>query len=372
MVVREIITSERISLEPVGFVDDSPNKQGIVIHGMRVLGPLSSIPELVHEYRIQEVIIAMPTASGETIRQIVRLCEQAGVPSRSVPGIYELLDGRVSISRFREVGIEDLLRREPVRMDSDKVTEMIAGKRVLVTGAGGSIGTELCMQIARSQPSQLIALGHGENSLFHLNGLLSKLRSTTDECGKPIYNLVVADIRDLQRLGSIFEKFRPQIVFHAAAHKHVHLMEENIEDAVTNNILGTSNILDVSRRLEVERFVLISTDKAVAPTCVMGATKRVAELLVQSAGLETGLPYVVVRFGNVLGSRGSVVPIFQRQIEEGGPVTVTHPDAERYFMTIPEAVLLVSTSSRDRQWRRNPGSGHGKENQSFGFGPGYD
>jgi len=341
MVVREILTSGRTTLEPVGFVDDSTSKQGIVIHGIRVLGKLANIPELVKKYRIREVIIAMPTAAGQTIRQLVQLCEQAGVPSRSVPGIYELLDGRIKISRFREVRIEDLLRRDPVRMESDKVMEMVAGKRILVTGAGGSIGTELCMQIAHSQPAQLFALGHGENSLFHLNEQLSKLGSSVNGSGNRTYRMIVADIRDPQRLETIFTNLNPQIVFHAAAHKHVRLMEENIEDAVTNNVLGTSNILKTSRSHGVERFVLISTDKAVAPASVMGATKRVAELLVQAAGVETGLPYVVVRFGNVLGSRGSVVPIFQRQIEEGGPVTVTHPEAERYFMTIPEAVLLV-------------------------------
>ena len=218
---------------------------------------------------------------------------------------------------------------------------MIAGKRVLVTGAGGSIGTELCMQIAHSRPAQLVALGHGENSLFQLNSQLSKLRTGVNGSGNPIYSMVVADVRDLKRLENLFTSFCPQIVFHAAAHKHVHLMEENIEDAVTNNIVGTSNLLQLSKTYGVERFVLISTDKAVEPTCVMGATKRVAEQLVQSTGIETGLPYVVVRFGNVLGSRGSVVPIFQQQIEDGGPVTVTHPDVERYFMTIPEAVLLV-------------------------------
>ncbi|MBE3067250.1 MAG: polysaccharide biosynthesis protein [Chloroflexi bacterium] len=341
MVVREMRTSHRVSFEPVGFVDDNSFKQGVVIHGVRVLGNLAKIPELVEKYRVQEVIIAMPAAPGDTIHQIVRLCEQAGVPSRSVPGIFELLEGRVSISRFREVRIEDLLRREPVRVDSWKVVEMIAGKRVLVTGAGGSIGTELCLQIARSRPAQLIALGHGENSLFQLNGQLSKLPAGVNGSGNPIYRMVVADVRDRQRLDTLFTSFAPQIVFHAAAHKHVHLMEENIQDAVTNNVYGTSNLLQLSRSHGVERFVLISTDKAVEPACVMGATKRVAEQLVQAAGFETGLPYVVVRFGNVLGSRGSVVPIFQRQIEEGGPVTVTHPEAERYFMTIPEAVLLV-------------------------------
>ena len=341
MVVREMRTSRMVSLEPVGFVDDNPFKQGVVIHGVHVLGNLAKIPELVEEYRVQEVIIAMPAAPGDTIRQIVHLCEQAGVASRSVPGIYELLDGRISVNRFRKVIIDDLLRRDTVRVDSGKVVEMLAGKRVLVTGAGGSIGTELCLQIIRSGPEQLIALGHGENSLFQLDRQLSKLRTAVNGRGTPIYRIIVADVRDRQRLDTLFTSFAPQIVFHAAAHKHVHLMEENIEDAVTNNVLGTSNLLQLSRSHGVERFVLISTDKAVEPACVMGATKRIAEQLVQVAGFETGLPYVVVRFGNVLGSRGSVVPLFQQQIEEGGPVTVTHPEAERYFMTIPEAVLLV-------------------------------
>lgn len=341
VVVREMRSSRRVAFEPVGFVDDSPNKRGVVIHGVEVLGTLDKIPELVEKYQVQEVIVAMPTASGSTIRQIVHLCEQAGVPSRSVPGIYELLDGKVSISRLREIRIEDLLRREPVIVNSDKVAQMIAGKRVLVTGAGGSIGTELCLQIAASHPAQLIALGHGENSLFQLTAQLSKLRASENGSGNPVYSMVVADIRDRHRLEAIFANFAPQIVFHAAAHKHVHLMEENVEDAVTNNVLGTNNLLQLSRSHAVERFVMISTDKAVEPSCVMGATKRVAEQLVQAAGMEGGLPFVVVRFGNVLGSRGSVVPIFQRQIEEGGPVTVSHPDVERYFMTIPEAVLLV-------------------------------
>lgn len=341
MVAREMRTSRMVSLEPVGFVDDDPSKYGVVIHGVYMLGKLENIPELVEKYRVQEVVIAMPTAPGKTIRQIVHLCEQAGVPSRSVPGIYELLDGSVSINRLRDVRIEDLLRREPVRVDSGKVEEMIAGKRVLVTGAGGSIGTELCLQIARSRPAQLIALGHGENSLFQLNEQLSKLRAGINGSANTMDRMIVADVRDRPRLNALFTRFAPQIVFHAAAHKHVHLMEENIEDAVTNNVLGTSNLLELSKSHAVERFVLISTDKAVEPTCVMGATKSVAEQLVQAAGYESGLPYVVVRFGNVLGSRGSVVPIFQRQIEDGGPVTVSHPDVERYFMTIPEAVLLV-------------------------------
>jgi FlaA1/EpsC-like NDP-sugar epimerase len=215
------------------------------------------------------------------------------------------------------------------------------GKRVLVTGAGGSIGTELCLQIANLQPAQLIALGHGENSLFQLNIQLSKLKTGLNGSGNPLFQMVVADIRDFQRLNTIFKKYEPQIIFHAAAHKHVHLMEENIEDAISNNVEGTSTLLKLSRNHGVERFVHISTDKAVEPCCIMGATKKVAEQLVHAAGSQTGLPYVVVRFGNVLGSRGSVVPIFHRQIDEGGPVTVSHPEAERYFMTIPEAVILV-------------------------------
>jgi FlaA1/EpsC-like NDP-sugar epimerase len=341
IIAREMRTSPRVALEPVGFVDDNHHKVGSVIHGIPVIGTLEEIPQLVKEFQIEEVVIAMPTAPGTIIRKAVKLCEQVSVPSKSVPGLYELLNGQAALNRIREVKIEDLLRREPVKIDVGKVQQMITGKRVLVTGAGGSIGTEICLQIAGFHPKQLIVLGHGENSLFSLSYELTKARGMMD--GKEGYDLevVLADIRDLPRLDAIYKRFNPQIVFHAAAHKHVPLTEGNLEDAVTTNVLGTRNLINLSVQYQVERFVLISTDKAVNPVNVLGRTKRVAELIVREAALVSGLPFVSVRFGNVLGSRGSVVPLFGKQISEGGPVTVTHPEMRRFFMTIPEAVQLV-------------------------------
>ena len=273
--------------------------------------------------------------------------------ARIIPGMYELLSGSASIGQLRDVQIDDLLRREPVHTDTEQVAALIRGRRVLVTGAGGSIGSELCRQIVRYEPAELILLGHGENSVFDIhnemkNGLkVEGSRSNVQPAGVHLplstFHLqpVIADIRDAERLAAVFAAHRPEIVFHAAAHKHVPLMEGNAEDAVTNNVLGTRRLVEASVAAGVEHFVLVSTDKAVNPSSVMGATKRVAELIVQDAAHRTGRSFVAVRFGNVLGSRGSVVPFFQRQIAAGGPVTVTHPDVKRYFMTIPEAVQLV-------------------------------
>jgi FlaA1/EpsC-like NDP-sugar epimerase len=340
MVVREMASTRHLSLQPVGFVDDDRSKTGMAIHGVRVLGTLEAIPALVKKYHIQEVFIAMPTAAGSVIRHAFKLCEQAGVPAKAVPGIYELLNGQVSLSRIRKVKIEDLLRREPVQVDAAPVRQLLAGKRVLVTGAGGSIGAELCLQIGRCGPAQLIAVGHGENSLFYLSGEIAKIRKPNGH--QPFdFQVVLADIRDRPRLEAVFTRFQPQVVFHAAAHKHVPITEENVEDAVTTNVAGTRNLVELSARHKVGHFVLISTDKAVNPVNVLGLTKRVAEMIVHEAAVAHKLPYVSVRFGNVLGSRGSVVPFFQKQIQEGGPVTVTHKDMTRFFMTIPEAVQLV-------------------------------
>ena len=335
MIAREMRTSRHVNLEPVGFVDDAPSKQRMSIHGVPVLGTRQDLPRLLQEYDVQEVIIAMPTSPGSVIREVVRMCDVAHVPSRTVPGVYEILSGRVSVSQLRNVEIEDLLRREPVRIDAAEVARLLAGARVLVTGGGGSIGSELCRQIARCGPGLLTLLGHGENSLFRIE---NELRLKWPQL--PL-EVVVADIRDLPRLQQVFERTRPQIVFHAAAHKHVPLMETNCEEAVTNNVGGTRNLAQLAERFGVERFVLISSDKAVNSANVMGATKRIAELIVQQAACRTGRPYASVRFGNVLGSRGSVVVTFREQIARGGPVTVTHPDMRRYFMTIPEAVQLV-------------------------------
>jgi len=354
MVVRELRKNSILGLEPVGFVDDSPTKQHVHIHDVPVLGNRLDIPNLVREYKIAQVIIAMPTATGATIREIVRICDQADVEARIVPGLGELLDGRANISHLREVRIEDLLRREPVQTDVDAVAELLRGKRVLVTGAGGSIGSELCRQILRCNPSALILLGHGENSIFEIH---NELRQTTggDAAHGPAADPqspipspqspqiipIIADIRFGERIRQVFEQYQPQVVFHAAAHKHVPLMEMNPIEAVTNNVHGTENVVAAALAANVERFVMISTDKAVNPTSIMGVSKRTAELLVHRAAKESGRPYVAVRFGNVLGSRGSVVLTFQRQIAAGGPVTVTHPEMRRFFMTIPEAVQLV-------------------------------
>lgn len=342
LVARELEANPQLGLVPVGFVDDDPVKQGVHIHRYRVLGTREDIPALARELYIDQVLIAMPTAPGDVIRDYMAVCDRAGVAVRIVPGMYELLQGRPDVRRIREVRIEDLLRREPVVTDTAQVAALLKGRRVLVTGAGGSIGSELCRQILRCAPEQLLLMGHGENSIFEIYHELRRSVSGEDGASPETALIpIIADVRFDDRLRSIFERYRPEVVFHAAAHKHVPLMEENPEDAISNNVLGTLNVVDASVQYGVTHLVLISTDKAVNPTSVMGATKRVAELIVQDAALQTGRCFVAVRFGNVLGSRGSVVPLFRKQILSGGPVTVTHPDVRRYFMTIPEAVQLV-------------------------------
>jgi len=319
------------------------------IRGLPVLGDRSDLPDLVGEHKIDQVVIAMPTAPGKAIRDVVAICEQAGIPAKTMPGMYELLGGQVSISQLRNVEIEDLLRREPVHTDIAAVQELLRGRCVLVTGGGGSIGSELCRQIMRCKPSKLVIVGHGENSVFLIHQELQRAGGARLAPGvngqAPAVRTeivpVIADVRFAERLHSIFEQHRPQIVFHAAAHKHLPLMEDNPSEAITNNVLGTRNVLEAALAADVERFVLISTDKAVNPTSIMGASKRVAELLVHQAARRSGRPYAAVRFGNVLGSRGSVVLTFKHQIAAGGPVTVTDPEMKRFFMTIPEAVQLV-------------------------------
>jgi FlaA1/EpsC-like NDP-sugar epimerase len=300
----------------------------------------------------------MPTASGKTIRELLAICEEAEVPAKTMPGLYELLGGQVSVNQLRNVDIEDLLRREPVYTDIAAVQDLLAGRCVLVTGGGGSIGSELCRQILRCRPAKLIIVGHGENSVFEIQQELQRAagqvgketsrqgdkgdgrQGDTGE-GRQVIVPVIADVRFAERLHSIFQQHQPQVVFHAAAHKHVPLMEENPSEAITNNVLGTRNLLEAALASGVERFVLISTDKAVNPTSIMGASKRLAELLVLDAARRSGRAYGAVRFGNVLGSRGSVVLTFKQQIAAGGPITVTHPEITRFFMTIPEAVQLV-------------------------------
>jgi len=335
LMVREMQRNPQLLLHPVAFVDDDPEKLKKEIYGVRVAGRLDQLPTVVERSRADEVIIAIPTASGPTVRRVTEACRLRGIPFRTMPGIYELLGGKVSVSRLREVEISDLLRREPAAIDDEAVGRTLAGKRILVTGAGGSIGLELCRQITRWRPAELALLGHGENSIFEA------LLELEDNYGDLPMHPVIADIRDEPRIQSIFERFRPDVVFHAAAHKHVPLMEINVEEAVSNNVLGTQTVVNAALAHGTERLVLISTDKAVQPFNVMGATKRIAELIVRDAARRSGRPYASVRFGNVLGSRGSIVPLFKRQIAQGGPVTITHPDMKRYFMTIPEAVHLV-------------------------------
>ncbi|NJK81318.1 MAG: polysaccharide biosynthesis protein [Chloroflexaceae bacterium] len=351
MVLQEMRQNPQLGVEPIGFLDDDPKKHNLSIQGVSVLGDRHSIGWAAREHGVQQAIIAIPTAAGKTIREILGLCEEAGVQTKVIPGLYELLNGKVNVKQIRDVQIEDLLRREPVRTDTTALSALVQGKRVLVTGAGGSIGSELCRQLIRFNPAELIILGHGENSIFEIH---NELRHTLARLQQHAQNEngvshghtchvtpVIADIRLASRIQYIFEQYCPHIVFHAAAHKHVPLMEHNPTEAITNNLLGTRNVVQAAQDVGVERFVMISTDKAVNPTSVMGASKCTAELIVHQASLHTGRPYVAVRFGNVLGSRGSVVLTFKKQIAAGGPVTVTDPEMQRYFMTIPEAVQLV-------------------------------
>ena len=335
-VARELLKTPEMQTIPIGFLDDDPNKLKMFIHGLPVMGSRKDIPRLAEKRQIDLLILAMPTAPGKVIREITGTCELLGLETKIVPAMYEILDGRSSFGELRDIDIEDLIRREPVQTDIMAVKRMVAGRRVLVTGGGGSIGRELCRQIMHCGPSELIILGHGENSIFETFHDLKEL-----ELKGPKLTPIIADVRFPERIKAIVQRVRPEIIFHTAAHKHVPLMELNPTEAITNNVLGTKNLLDAALSINVEHFVMISTDKAVKPTSIMGASKRTAELLVHQAAQKSGRPYVAVRFGNVLGSRGSVVLTFKRQIASGGPVTVTHPDVVRYFMTIPEAVQLV-------------------------------
>lgn len=335
LVAKELQKNVQINLKPIGFLDDNKEKLNQQIHGIPVIGHIKDLSRVINNKGINEVIIAIPSAPGKVVRIVSDVCRKKNIPFRTMPGLYELLGGQVSISRLREVEISDLLRRETTEINDRLIGMIVKGKSVMVTGAGGSIGVELCRQIARLMPSELILLGHGENSIFE-----SYLEVTKNN---PVIKVtaVIADVRDVNRIDHEIGRLKPSIVFHAAAHKHVPLMENNVEDCILNNVLGTRNIIDCCITHHVERLILISTDKAIRPVSVMGASKRLAEMLVLEAARRTEKPFSVVRFGNVLGSRGSVVPLFKHQIAHGGPVTVTHPKMKRYFMTIPEAVHLV-------------------------------
>lgn len=347
MVARDIQANPKLGMRVVGYLDDDPGKLHQAMGSLQVLAPLHKLPDVVARERVRQVIIAMPTAAGSVIRQVVKLCEQAHVPVRIMPLVHEIIEGKVTVNQLREVQVEDLLRRDEIRTDTEAVDLLVGGRRVLITGGGGSIGTELCRQILDRRPSRLLILGHGENSVFDSsNELKQRAARLAAEDGHHVeIETVIADIRFADRVSAIVRDFRPDIIFHAAAHKHVPLMEMNPSEAISNNVFGTRNLLRAADRHGVERFVMISTDKAVNPTSVMGASKRVAELLVLRAARARHRNYVCVRFGNVLGSRGSVVHTFREQISKGGPVTVSHEDMKRFFMTIPEAVQLVLQAS---------------------------
>jgi len=335
MVAREIQTRPDLGLRAAGFIDDDPSKQRQVLHGLEVLGTRDDLAAVVAEYRADQAIIAISDADGRTIRDLTARCRKAGIEAHIIPGVYELIGGRVSLSRLRPVRIEDLLRREPVELDTSSIAELVRGRTVLVTGAGGSIGAELCRQLARFAPRRLVLAEQSEGALWSIHRELVPTYP-----GLEVVPAIV-DVCDAPRVAALVGELQPAVVFHAAAHKHVPMMETNPGEAVKNNVFGTKVVADACARLGVERFVLVSTDKAVNPSSVMGATKRVAERYVHHLANTTGRVFVSVRFGNVLGSTGSVVPVFEEQIAAGGPVTVTHPDMTRYFMTIPEASQLV-------------------------------
>ncbi|MGH9971327.1 MAG: polysaccharide biosynthesis protein [Pyrinomonadaceae bacterium] len=335
MVAREIRLRGNMDLDVKGFIDDDPNKLRSVIQGVKVLGRTEDIPRLVSKLNIDDVVISFAEASRRDFRRILDICEQAKVRVRTVPGIYELLQGNVKVSRIRDVQIEDLLGREQVQLDEESMRRFLAGKTVMITGAGGSIGSELVRQVARFQPARLLLVERAEFALF---GVEQELNST--ELKVEALSLV-ADVGDEARMHTIFQNHRPQVILHAAAHKHVPMMEFNPSEAIRNNVLATRSLGEMASEFGVETFVLISTDKAVCPTSIMGASKRVAELVVQDLNRSSATRFLAVRFGNVIGSAGSVIPTFREQIRRGGPVTVTHPEMVRYFMTIPEAAQLV-------------------------------
>lgn len=335
MILREILRHPHEGYRVIGFVDDDPHKTGFRISGVPVLGTTADIKHLVHEHQVDQVVIAIPSLSRQGMRSLVDLCKGLKVRLRTLPRLVDLVNGHVTMRSIRDVQLEDLLGRDEIKVDLESMSGYLKDQVVLVTGAGGSIGSELCRQICRFSPRRLLLLGRGENSIYHIE---LELRESF-----PKLDLVpiICDVRDRDRIFRIFHEHKPAVVFHAAAHKHVPLMERNPEEAITNNVYGTRNVAEAADKVRTQRFVMVSTDKAVNPTSVMGASKRLAEIVVQMIGQRSNTKFVSVRFGNVLGSRGSVVPLFERQIDRGGPVTVTHPDMVRYFMTIPESVQLV-------------------------------
>lgn len=335
MLIKEIRNSRYLQKNVAGVIDDDKRKIGNYIHGVRIIGGREKIMEAVEEYQIKEIIIAMPSATPKEIKDILDICKQTGCQLKRLPGIYQLVNGDVSVSKLKEVDVNDLLGREPIQVDLTSILDYVSNKVVLVTGGGGSIGSELCRQIASHHPKQLVLVDIYENTTYDIQNELKQKFPSLD------LRVLIASVRNTKRMDMIFETYRPDIVYHAAAHKHVPLMEDSPNEAVKNNVLGTWKVVQAADKWHVKKFVMISTDKAVNPTNIMGATKRICEMIIQTYDRHSETEFVAVRFGNVLGSNGSVIPLFKKQIEQGGPVTVTHPEIIRYFMTIPEAVSLV-------------------------------
>ncbi|WP_064220701.1 polysaccharide biosynthesis protein [Anoxybacillus flavithermus] len=336
MVARQLLTSRVSDLCPIAFIDDDRTKQKLHILGIPVAGTTKDIAHIVQEKRIEHIIIAIPSLKKQELNRIFAECAKTNAKTQTVPKLEDIMSGKVSVNQFRDVQVEDLLGRDPIQLDTNSISHYIEGKVILVTGAGGSIGSEICRQVCRFHPKKIILLGHGENSIYQIDmELRNKYKHDIDIVP------IIGDIQDRERMFEVMEQHRPDVVYHAAAHKHVPLMEYNPKEAVKNNIFGTKNVAEAAATFGVGTFVLVSTDKAVNPTNVMGATKRFAEMIIQQLDEESNTKFVAVRFGNVLGSRGSVIPLFKKQIQAGGPVTVTHPDMTRYFMTIPEASQLV-------------------------------
>ncbi|MFJ7927796.1 polysaccharide biosynthesis protein [Peribacillus sp. NPDC096448] len=338
MVVRQLLNNHDTELKPVAFIDDDPKKDKLDILGIPVVGNSTHIPEMVEKYHIDNIVIAIPSLSKKELKVIFDECVKTNAKTQIMPMLEDIMLGKVAVNQFKEVEVEDLLGREPVELDITSISEYVTSKTILVTGAGGSIGSEICRQICRFSPQKIVLLGHGENSIYQID---MELRNLYSDSGKIEIVPVIADIQDRNRIFEVMGTYRPDVIYHAAAHKHVPLMEYNPREAVKNNILGTKNVAEAADTYAVETFVMISSDKAVNPTNVMGSTKRIAEMVIQQLNKMSSTKFVAVRFGNVLGSRGSVIPLFKKQIQAGGPITVTHPDMTRYFMTIPEASRLV-------------------------------
>ena len=341
MVLKEYRYSKELRNNVVAFVDDDFQKIGRKINGVKVVGNTKDIPRAVRAYKVDEIVIAMPSIPKKVIGNIVEICSSTHCELKILPGIYEFIEGKLDAAKLREVRIEDLLGRDVVELDNEKISSYIEGKTVFVTGGGGSIGSELCRQIIRYYPKMLVICDIYENNAFEVNHQLNRIMSKLRDNRKFETKVVIASIRDEKRIDNLFKEYKPDVVFHAAAHKHVPLMEESPKEAIKNNVFGTLNVVKCADKYNVDRFIQISTDKAVNPTNVMGATKRICEMIMQAYNKISDTNFAAVRFGNVLGSNGSVIPIFKEQIKNGGPVTVTDEEMERFFMTIPEASQLV-------------------------------